>query len=272
MSIQPDSQTPDVRQVIADNRKAVNEFLTAKVTEAIVKEFAERFRLSADLLQPNIQKIIEKGGETDWQSIFTEMDDAATAVAECGWTIVAWVTPREFYELSARSCDELDEFFTEGFMADKGRELSRLESDLRGCAGLLKWQSLLSEIFVSIRSGLYRVAIPAILTVIEGFINSTLVSQSIVSEKATGVVSSIERAGWHTKGPQKDYFVPSAYRFICKLFSRSDFTQDEPSFLNRHWILHGRASTEWGLADALRLVNALQVLVWVSELNFNTKP
>jgi len=49
------------------------------------------------------------------------------------------------------------------------------------------------------------------------------------------------------------YFTWSALAtFIGKLYEPSDFSKGRPPLLNRHWILHGRDSTQWTVADAHR--------------------
>jgi hypothetical protein len=51
--------------------------------------------------------------------------------------------------------------------------------------------------------------------------------------------------------------------FLSRVFASSDFTQQPPTFINRHWILHGGAPVDWTLSDALRLVNSLTTLVFL---------
>lgn len=52
----------------------------------------------------------------------------------------------------------------------------------------------------------------------------------------------------------------SCYSFVSKLYEKSDFTSDEPTILNRHWILHGRTNSEWKPEDCLRLFNAIYTI------------
>lgn len=52
----------------------------------------------------------------------------------------------------------------------------------------------------------------------------------------------------------------SSYSFVSNLYKKSDFTSDEPTILNRHWILHGRTNTVWKAEDCLRLFNAIYTI------------
>jgi len=53
--------------------------------------------------------------------------------------------------------------------------------------------------------------------------------------------------------------------FLARLFGSSDFASEGPTFLNRHWILHGRRAADWSIADAVRLLNALSTLDWLMK-------
>ena len=58
----------------------------------------------------------------------------------------------------------------------------------------------------------------------------------------------------------KKYVWVSYNKFIRKLYEKNDFTADEPSFINRHWLLHGRSAYEIEEIDCLRLFNAVSSL------------
>ena len=58
----------------------------------------------------------------------------------------------------------------------------------------------------------------------------------------------------------KKYIWVSYNKFIRKLYEKNDFTADEPSFINRHWLLHGRSAYEIEEIDCLRLFNAVSSL------------
>lgn len=58
----------------------------------------------------------------------------------------------------------------------------------------------------------------------------------------------------------KKYIWVSYNKFIHKLYEKNDFTKDEPSFINRHWLLHGRSGYEIEEVDCIRLFNAISSL------------
>ena len=146
------------------------------------------------------------------------------------------------------------------------KHLDDLREELMQSLRLGKWHSLLSEIFDSIKARRYRVAVPAALTVLEGFIAHSLNQLALIEKTERSPVKRLwknERLwknDWHKEEDYDAFFWESAILFLGELFSPSDFGGDEPSFLNRHWALRGRSANEWTAADALRLVNALSTL------------
>jgi hypothetical protein len=50
------------------------------------------------------------------------------------------------------------------------------------------------------------------------------------------------------------------------------FDQTPPPPINRHWALHGRDECNWNLADVVRLLNALETLVWLDEIRCSRPP
>ena len=75
--------------------------------------------------------------------------------------------------------------------------------------------------------------------------------------------------GWIRNSPMCRHRL-SAVTFLDHLFKPSDFEATRPTIINRHWILHGRSATDWTVADALKLVNALATLHWLFKEDMNT--
>ena len=201
----------------------------------------------------------------DWDAWSAKNEAAYLSLAEAGWTVVDWIALPELTEVASKTPFELDEYFTEGFMANDAQNLDELEKDLLKSTDLAKWHSLVDEIFASIRAGRHRVAIPSTLIIIEGFMAQSLVKVSLTTDKNRSPFKTLEGAGWHLEDTFDAVYWKSVVVFLRKLFAFSDFSQKPPEFINRHWILHGRQPVDWTLADALRLVNALNTLLYLFE-------
>jgi hypothetical protein len=153
----------------------------------------------------------------------------------------------------------------DGFMARGAQNLDALHNTLMQCPGLSQWHTLITEIVESIKFGRHRVAIPAALTVMEGYIAKSLVRLSVITANHPSPVKMLSRAGWHKQETYYRFFWKSGMVFLEKLFAKIDFTGEQPTFINRHWILHGRSSVDWTTADALRLLNSLATIHFLFE-------
>ena len=81
-------------------------------------------------------------------------------------------------------------------MANDTKHLDELREELIRSLRLGKWHSLLSEIFDSIKAGRYRVAAPAALTVLEGFIADSLNQLALVEKTESSPVKRLWKNDW----------------------------------------------------------------------------
>lgn len=104
----------------------------------------------------------------------------------------------------------------------------------------------------------YLIAIPALLSIIEGVV---ALAGCALTERKVHLVA-ICASNSEKSGPnliQAEMWTSMAL-FMEKLFQQAPFEDATPTFMNRHWILHGRDSAPWSRAEALRLFNALQTV------------
>ena len=228
----------------------------AKTFAVAMDELNRRFKPLLDETLPFIQKLVE----TDWKAVLSDHEKSFLYIAYCGWTLPDWIGLGELRTLHLKSADELDSYFVEGFMANDGENLKELGITLKGTQGLSQWHPLIDDIIASIEAGRHRVAIPATLTIMDGYLASALVKASLAPPTVTSPFKVLRDAKWHEDDTFDAVFWKAGVVFLSRVFAPSDFTQQPPTFINRNWILHGRAPVDWTLSDALRLVNSLTTL------------
>lgn len=172
---------------------------------------------------------------------------------------------KDILELAQQSPPAIDATITARFMSDDGKNLEGLRSDLLNAPALAQWHSLIEEAMNSIKAGRHRIAIPAALTILEGFVADSLRSRSVIGAKEKSPISKFTKHKWSDKDINEVFFWESAIAFLNEIFAYSDFSQEEPGLINRHWVLHGRSAKEWTLPDALRLVSAISTLEHLFE-------
>jgi hypothetical protein len=210
-------------------------------------------------------KLLSSEGElqrVDWNSLQARADVSVLRLAEAGWTVPYWRTPRAVAELSESDPVVADAWFTELYLgSDDG--LTRVAGRLENCSRLAKWQPLMQQTCAAIRRREHLLAVPSLLLMIEGFVAQMADPAKPSQVRDTNLTRLLNQVEPPKRLHTTSVIWKSTAIFLARLFGPSDFASDGPTFLNRHWILHGRCAADWSIADALRLLNALSTLDWL---------
>ena len=237
----------------------------AKLAESLIIEpdNVSRFNFPAlpALAFPQWSKI-------DWTATQKLLTKGVIHLADRGWTAPSWMIPRDAGKLGESKDEEIDDYFLRSYLGDNGDEgrLKPTFAKLFKNKNMEKWKSLLEEVFECIEKRRYKVCVPSLLTILEGFTAERLCEQFKLSPRETNVSVSLKRAKRHQGGDFTGLMWMSLVVFLEHLFASSDFERTSPTFINRNWILHGRSATNWTAIDAVKLVNALATLNWLFEL------
>jgi hypothetical protein len=185
-------------------------------------------------------------------------------LAELGWAVPMNFTMSQEIALAdpANSDEDIERCIVDFYLCDQHKQLRRLYDDLIATEVLSQWHPLLRQCFKAFELNLHLVTIPSLISVLEGAIAqkcNTLRTKNVhvIGPTKAKACQENQRSPYNI-----DYFIWSSLAaFIEKLYDRSDFSKERPPSLNRHWILHGRDSTQWTVADAIRLFNALHSIV-----------
>ena len=236
-------------------------------TFAAIGELNLRFKPFLDQTLPLLGKLV-----LDGPAILSDHEKSFLHMADCGWTLPDWIDLRELRTLHLKSPEELDRYFVEGFMANGAENLKELGNTLMETPGLSQWHPLINDIIASIEVGKHRVAIPAALTIMDGYLASALVKASLATPEVKSPFKVLKDAKWHEDDTFDAVFWKAGFRFLSRVFAPSDFSKQPPTSINRHWILHGRAPVDWTLSDALQLVNSLTTLEFLFVTVGKPKP
>jgi hypothetical protein len=185
------------------------------------------------------------------------MDEEAKELGACGWTIPMHCTPREMSDMLDRAhAEPIDSVFLKHYTEDGGKR-GGLKEDLLGIETLEYWRPLLEQCLRAYEAGLYLVAVPALLTMIEG-VTIRLGNNPKTTDPRTVARAALSRT--HPDSIELPIWA-SIDVFLSNLFANSSFSGTPPGTINRHWILHGRDRPVWDQADCLRLLQALYTVV-----------
>src|SRR5450631_3252434 len=84
------------------------------------------------------QELFSELGKIDWSEIDQRLARDTVRLAELGWTVAPWITPREVSELAGLDSEALDQEFSKLYFEDGG--LDRAKSQLTASARMADWQ------------------------------------------------------------------------------------------------------------------------------------
>lgn len=198
----------------------------------------ENIRLSLERFEKNLKPMEEK-------------------FVQAGWTINMNMPPSFVNEVSEvlEVCD-IDSYMYEYIMYNDKELFKMMHSD---CKSKLKHNLLnaYEECLFAFDNQKYIICANTLLTIIEGTL-STLdedgcsIYMISLCKKQLNQLSedhTIKRTVWYLN-----------LKFIENLYSKHIFSSTEPSFINRHWLLHGRSNFEISEIDCVRLFNAISTI------------
>jgi len=197
----------------------------------------------------------------DWSGFVSNTRDACEHLARFGWTLPMQLTQGELIDLASEPIDRVDAFFVDHYTARNFSALRKVRRELTTRPGLSTWWMLLNECFEVFESGKYLITVPALISTIEGVVSyagNALHKQNVSRKFLVGVCENKAKRS-PGRGLQ-GLMWRSLEIFIEKLFQDAPFDKSRPTSINRHWILHGRDSSNSTVADSLRLFSALETI------------
>ena len=122
-------------------------------------------------------------------------------------------------------------------------------------------KKMIRECWSAFQNKLYAVCATSLLSVIEGVLSEFSDDKSDIRMMKV-CQKHVDEFPEDGSTIMKHVWI-SYNNFIRNLYQKSDFNQDEPDKVNRHWLLHGRSDFEIEEIDCLRLFNAVETLCMV---------
>jgi hypothetical protein len=262
----PSDQSPNVASVGPDYAlsdevgaavRAFEDFrseLSQTLESPQVRQFVEQFQsLGQEILQLDAKRLAAIS-----EALKAALDTMRKAelLGELGWTLPTYMTPWQLHQiLQLNDHNLIDLAFTEFYSGSNGKAYRLLRKAVLGHERLEYWRPLLKQCCDAYERQEYLIAVPSLLTVMEGAIAKPgkvafvrwKDRVSFFAEKIAAAPSeSVEQYMWR-----------SVNAFVKTLFENHPFDGPQPGHLNRHWILHGRDMPDWGQSDCLRLFQAI---------------
>jgi hypothetical protein len=195
------------------------------------------------------------------------MADDLRCVGEAGW-LLGRVTPYEVSQghelLLAQGPQALDKWAVGRLGC--GREFDLLERDLLASFAkrrLRPWKRLVTETVWAYRNHRYGLVIQSALSAVEGVVARITFGVSVTETRPVSLWQQATRG--RGKLTLDRGLISSVEGFLSGWWQRRWFDQGRPPDPSRHWVVHGRDTTCFTKANALRLLLALDTLAGESE-------
>lgn len=197
------------------------------------------------------------------------LDSIVNKLSPEGWTLPSQMTLGIAHQMARTSgIDDINTFLYSFFTRDDYSVTKAMINNISTSCISLRLKRITNECWSAFQNRLYAVCSIALLTVIEGILSSFSNDKQDVRmmKICKNQISHYSNDGWISLActVEKHVWI-SYYDFIRNLYQKSDFASDEPSKLNRHWLLHGRSDYNIDEIDCIRLFNAVDSLCMVVE-------
>ncbi len=219
----------------------------------ITKEQAEKIMAA---MQEHINKETEKNLSEYDKTLSSVVDKLET----CGWTLP---TELGIYAVNIiGNTDEIadiDKFLLWFFTENDYEHYNKMVDGILASPISDGVKRLIEECRFAYDNKKYAICADSLVSAIEGIL-STFWSDKTNIRMMKVCQAKVDEMANDNKHITKKYLWVSYNKFIRKLYEKNNFNDDEPSFINRHWLLHGRSAYEIEEIDCLRLFNALSSL------------
>ncbi|WP_162926394.1 hypothetical protein [Teredinibacter purpureus] len=148
--------------------------------------------------------------------------------------------------------DQVDEAFFSFFTDNDSETLKDLMfNNALNDFDIAPWEKMIEECYESFFNKRYLVVVPTLITVIEGYLSLKIGTFNTTNVRMiTPTETKAQEAHLHRRDKTTWLSVPE---IVDALYQKSDLTGNEPSKLNRHWILHGRSTPLEAKTDSAKL-------------------
>lgn len=222
--------------------------------------------------QEKLNSVFQEYIKKQTEQSMIEYDRTLAAVVDKlearGWTLPAEMN---IYAVNAigktDAVSDIDSFMLELYTGD-GYERYKIMID-----GIMKSpisagiKKLIDESCFAFEHRKYAICADALVSVIEGILST------FWEDKSNTRMMQICQAKVNELADEKDHITKkyvwvSYNKFIRKLFEKNNFAAKEPSFINRHWLLHGRSAYDIEEIDCLRLFNAVASICMIVKSEY----
>jgi hypothetical protein len=186
-----------------------------------------------------------------------------------GWTLTGDMGLGDYLndELLNTPMSEVDSYFYSYYtFKDEGKGVDIYRNAKASIRETInpKWHVLIDECFRSYDLEMFKIAIPNLMTIIEGEVSeiteSDYVGGKLINKFKVNAITEDDRFSTIS--------IYSLYLFLKNhLFKYREFKKERSDIINRNWVLHGRDNPSlWTKIDYFRLLNTLDSIQFTKKI------
>lgn len=179
--------------------------------------------------------------------------------------------------IQASKNNELDSFLLQQSRSGGAFDVQKIILSIKSSAYINNYKKPLQEIVVTFSNGLYFPAATGIISLYDGLLsqisNNSKTNLLMRLDPIIEQSMSIFLKNRGSSNPEVVDFLQNHLGIFSFLIANnqfcmtSDFSSKEPSYINRHWLAHGRYKRDIGELDCIKLFRLLNGLLLTAELS-----
>lgn len=217
----------------------------------------EKSKEQKDLLNGAFQQYIKEQVDKSMLQFDKTLSTVADKLADEGWTLPAELGIYAVNILgNTNEISDINKFLLWYFTEDDYFHAKRMLEDILSAPIDAGIKNLIDECWFSFTNKKYLICANSLVAVIEGILSTFWEDKKNIRMMQV-CQAKVDKLANEAEHIIKKYIWISYNKFISKLYEKNDFSKDEPGFINRHWLLHGRSAYKIEELDCLRLFNAV---------------
>ena len=160
-------------------------------------------------------------------------------------------------------CSIIEQYYTE----NNNQEINAVIERCQKAKQLTEYSPLFSQILTAYQYKHYHLACLGMLAVIDGTLSDVSENKKTNYKKRLQKIEEKIADKYELTDFEKKLFCiyVAMDHFEESIFQNSDFSEDEPNGLNRHWMIHGRTRREYTNLDFIKTLLWLDAIIFLDD-------
>ncbi len=159
------------------------------------------------------------------------------------------------------------------YISNNQEKIKKLLEKLENHVAMTRHRSLFQQTIHSAQNGDFALAIIGLISIFDGLLSDVTGNNSTkLAARSNVVFKKLENDETIDSDEFAILILMMTYEKSFGMFTaHSDFSQDEPEYLNRHWIMHGRSLRPKGSLDYLKILHLIYGFLLIKDIGDKDK-